>query len=118
MAALSAVVPQMAHSAPTFNSCADAKRIQLKSCQPFLLSDTMPGDDYNERSSRSATSPGAFGLQGDEDGAAGFSTPSSYGVLLKVWIWRSGSELGRTSSTFPWSTIDSGRLPLERHRAI
>jgi hypothetical protein len=52
-------------------------------CRSFVLADSMPNGEYSNSSSQSATSPGAFGLDEDQDETAGFAVSTPGDVLLE-----------------------------------
>jgi|tagenome__1003787_1003787.scaffolds.fasta_scaffold20989103_10 hypothetical protein len=109
--ASTALMSHAAYAKPTFKSCADATRIQLKSCTPFVLNDTLPGNDYYENGSRSATRRGRSDYRRTKTRRPASQRRARTASYSKAWISRCGSEPARTSSTSTWSRIDSGSLP-------
>ena len=82
-------------SAKSRRSCADARHILLRKCDSVVIADSMPGNDYYEHGSRSATSPEFLGLDEDQDEAAGFLIPSDGNVLLSsldLALWYRGGS--------------------------
>ena len=75
------LVTASALAKPAPQSCADAKRINLRKCTSFVVYDSMPGGDYYT-GGVALTAGSTGGVIGIEDPAAGFMAPVSENVLL------------------------------------